>query len=69
MKITKRSPLTGEENTLDLDIDMYDWQKWLRGGELIQNSFPYLSADEREFLLTGLLPGEWEKFLGPEEEG
>jgi hypothetical protein len=28
-------------------------------GELIQDAFPFLSDDEREFLLTGTTPEEW----------
>ena len=30
-----------------------------RDSMLIQNVFPFLTADEREFLITGLTPGEW----------
>ena len=33
--------------------------KW-RDGTLIQNAFPYLYPNERELLLTGLLPEEME---------
>lgn len=31
---------------------------WTRGS-LIQDSFPYLSADQREFMLSGLTPDEF----------
>jgi len=37
-------------------MDQYD--AW-KGGELIQNAMPNLSADEREFLMTGITPEEW----------
>lgn len=36
-------------------------------GELVQNAFPYLNGDEREFLLTGLTPDDWAAMF-PEEE-
>jgi hypothetical protein len=35
---------------------------------LIQDAFPHLSADEREFILTGIHPAEWEKLFGEMEE-
>lgn len=41
----------------------YDAMKRWRSGVLIQEAFPLLSADEREFVMTGLLPGEWEDAL------
>lgn len=34
-----------------------DWQS----GTLIQNAMPHLNADDREFLMTGITPEEWEK--------
>ena len=36
-------------------------------GALIQSVVPFLSADDREFLLTGITPEEW-KALFPDEE-
>ena len=30
-----------------------DWDAWL-GGKVIQEAFPYLSADERELLISGI---------------
>ena len=36
------------------------WQ----GGELIQNAMPNVSADEREFIKTGITPEEWEETFG-----
>lgn len=66
MRVTRISPLTGKENTLDLDITQAQIDKWQNGG-LIQQVFPKLSVDEREFLITGTMPGEWEALLGPEE--
>lgn len=30
-------------------------------GALMQNAFPFLSAEEREFLISGTTPEEWDK--------
>jgi hypothetical protein len=60
MKITRTSPFSGRTTTMDLDItkgqmDLYN------SGEMIQNAFPHLSADDREFIKTGITPDEWPK--------
>jgi hypothetical protein len=39
-----------------------------RGGDLIQRAFPFLNADQREFLMTGILPEEWDAMWAEEEE-
>lgn len=67
MKISRRSPLTGITTTLDLPISESEWSAYLKGA-LIQEALPRLSDDEREFILSGLLPGEFEKYVGPEPE-
>ena len=40
-----------------------DWMS----GKMIQSAFPGLSADDREFLMTGITPEEWSKMFGEEE--
>lgn len=42
----------------------YDWEK----GDLIQNAFPFLSASEREFLMTGIDEGEWDTLFFEDEK-
>jgi len=67
MKITRMSPYSFEENTLDIDITIEQYIKWQEGA-LIQDVMPDLTPDEREFLITGLAPGEYEDmFYVPEE--
>jgi hypothetical protein len=61
MKITRTSPLTGELNTLDLPIDSQSLQRW-RNGEPARNCFLGLSAHQRQFLLAGFMPGEYDLF-------
>jgi hypothetical protein len=60
MKVTKRSTLTGITHTLDLDITPAQVLAWTQG-KLIQDAFPNLSADDREFLLSGSTREEWEQ--------
>ena len=58
--------LGGREFSIVTRLD--DAQRWLNG-ELIQNTFPYLDADDRETLKTGIDAQDWkEMFAGSEEE-
>ena len=38
-----------------------------KSGELVQNAFPYLTAGERELLITKTCDSCWDKFF-PEED-
>mgnify|MGYP001011959710 CR=1 FL=1 len=67
MKITIKHPFTGKDNTLDLDVTQEELDNWV-AGELIQSACPRLTADEREFLISGLIPGEFDKLFPDEEE-
>jgi hypothetical protein len=58
LQVSKRSVATGALNTMVLDItqdQIADWQ----GGMLIQDAMPQLSAEEREFLMTGMTPADF----------
>lgn len=65
MLITKKSILTGRERTFEIDVTPEELDRW-EGGDLIQNVMPHLSAEEREFLMTGITNDEW-KYLAQEE--
>jgi len=43
---------------------IYDWEV---EGMLIQQAMPNLTADEREFIKTGITPQEWDNMFGDEE--
>lgn len=66
MKVTRVNPLTNTMNSMELaitDEQLASWQE----GTLIQDAMPHLTADEREFLISGLMPGDWEKVFGEEQ--
>jgi len=66
MKITRTSMFSGIERTLDLPITEAQLSEWKAGG-LIQNVMPELSADEREFVMTGVTAQEWSTEFGDED--
>ncbi len=59
MLITKTSPFSGNTNVMDIDVTEEQIALW-ESGVLIQNAMPNLSADEREFIMTGITPAEWD---------
>lgn len=67
MLITRTSMFTGKQRTMDLDITEEQYNRWL-DGELVQKAFPNLNADEREFIMTGVTPEEWDSAFPPEDE-
>lgn len=62
MLIQKEHGLTGTTRTLELDITVEQFENW-QNGMLIQDAMPNLTPDEREFLITGILPHEWDEFM------
>ena len=67
MLITKTSPRTGTENTMELDVTPDQLNAW-QTGALIQSVMPHLSLEEREFLISGYTPEDWEEMFGHIEE-
>lgn len=67
MQITRTSMLSGKTHTMDLPVTREMLIQWERGF-LIQDAMPHLSPDEREFLMTGIMPDEWDQMLSEEDE-
>lgn len=63
MKITKKSQISGEVTTMDLPITQAQIDAW-SDGALAQEAFPDLTADQREFLISGITPEEWDMIFG-----
>lgn len=62
MLITRRSPLTGEDTTLDLPVTD-DQLRRHASGELIQDVFPDLTPAQREFIKMGYTPEDWQQMF------
>lgn len=58
MQVQRTSTLTGLRHVLEIDITEDQLSQW-RNGQLIQNVAPHLSANDREFLISGITPEEW----------
>ena len=44
---------------MDIPVTVDQLEAW-EDGELIQNAMPSLTPDQREFIMTGVTPEEWE---------
>ena len=66
MIIKRRSPFSGKENTMDIVVTDEQIFAWMNG-ELIQRAMPELTPDEREFIMSGITPEEWNETFGKEE--
>ena len=67
MEITRTSQFSGKTRTRNIDITEKQYDAWMNG-LLIQKAMPNISADDREFIMTGITPEEWEEFSLEEEE-
>jgi len=67
MLISKKSPLTGLVNTMEIDVTYDQLNDWKLMRRSIQNVMPHLTADEREFLMTGYTSEDWAVLFPPEE--
>ena len=65
MLIQKRNIFTGLTRVLDIPITKEQYDRW-QGGELIQKAMPHLTADQREFMISGTLPHEWDEHMKDE---
>jgi len=54
--------LTGESYSVVVPSEGF--ARW-QAGELIQRSMPEVSAEDREFLISGASPNGWRKTFGP----
>lgn len=64
MLVSRVSDLTGNRSTMEIpvsEVALEQWESYSRYERpLIQDFFPALTADEREFILTGITPQEWD---------
>ena len=50
---------------MSIDVSLVQYRDWLRGVP-IQDAMPNLTPNEREFIMTGITPEEWNEIFGGE---
>lgn len=61
MLITRTSLATGITRTMDLPVNEQQLIIYATTSALVQDVFPQLSDDEREFLVSGMTKEEWDE--------
>ena len=57
----KKCSVTGKDYSVTVERQkVYEWHD---KKQLIQNVFPELTAEEREFMVSGATPEEWNKLM------
>ena len=66
VEVKRVSPLSGQTNSMYLDISaeqIEEWNKPPSQRRYIQEIFPNLTQDEREFIMTGYTSADWKAML------
>ena len=66
MMIAKTSSLSSKTNEMEIDVSDKQITLWMEGA-LIQDVMPNLTPEEREFLMTGITPAEWDATFGDDD--
>ncbi len=71
MKVTRTSPFSGKPHTMDIPNLtpelLYRIEHRNQERQMIQQFASVLTADEREFLMTGITTDEWDKYIPSDE--
>lgn len=51
-----------------VEVKTEDLEKYRTGAvNYVQDAFPYLSADDREFLISGISPAKWDEMFAEDD--
>ncbi len=67
VKFTRTSIVSGITRTMEFPVTEQQLAAYEAGAH-VQEAFPHLSADAREFIVSGIDAEEWEATFGGEEE-
>jgi len=69
VKLQAEGMLGKTEFTLPIGLAEFDaGMRSYDAGSLVQEAFPQLNADQREFLMTGFTPELWDATFGGDED-
>lgn len=66
MIIKRKSAFSGVERSKDIPVDPKDYAEFEAGYGSIQELMPYLTDEDREFILSGITPQEWKNAFSKE---
>jgi len=66
VRVHKQSCITGNHNSMVLPTRQGELEHWEESMALVQDVFPHFTPDQREFLISGCTPEEWNKLFSEE---
>jgi len=66
MLIRRKSVFSGVERTKDIPVDPKDFAEYEAGYGSIHDLMPYLTDEDREFILSGMTSQEWKNAFSKE---
>lgn len=63
MLVTCRSSYSNITRHWDLDVTQEQLDAYFEGKGLVYEIFPQLTDDEREFIISGITPEEWDELF------
>ena len=67
MIVTRKDPMTGNTRSMEIEITPEQMAAY-EAGTVIQLAAPNLTPDEREFIITGFLPQEFDDLFKEDDE-
>ena len=64
MKIRKLSPISHEWNTMEVRITGEEYLQLCNTDLFIEDICPHLSSEEKDFLISGIFPSDWDLISG-----
>lgn len=69
MIVERKSIVTGKMHEMEINVTVQQLFDFMNGRSgLAQEAFPHLSAEEREFIISGIHPTEWDELFGNEDQ-
>ena len=68
MRIQRQSVISGIVTSRDIPVNPTDMLEWEAGLGNIQELMPYLTVDDREFILSGITKEEWNSVFAEQKE-
>jgi len=68
MRITRKSLMSGKLQSMEIPVTELELDTYYSSGANIQDCFPHLTKEQREFIKTGITPDEWATLPREEED-
>ena len=60
VRVHKQSCITGKHHSMVLPTRQGELEHWEENMTLVQDAFPHFDENQREFLISGATPDEWD---------